>query len=167
MGRIEKYSFDAYNEAGTLIGAAEAYRKRTGHYPERILADQIYRNRKKRSSCKEHGIRLSGPKLGRPSQANDAAGRKIEHQDNTDRIEVERSFSLSKRCYGLGLIRTKLEETTKGSIGLSIFVTNLFRILGRYSLIFFALFKVQTRVATKRTAYVEVGFSHAEPVVDF
>lgn len=28
----------------------------------------------------------------------------------TDRIEVERYFSRSKRCYGLGYIVTKLEE---------------------------------------------------------
>ncbi|MQN01052.1 MAG: transposase [bacterium LCO1.1] len=35
---------------------------RTGHYPERVLADQIYRTREKRKFCKENGIRLSGPK---------------------------------------------------------------------------------------------------------
>lgn len=59
-----------------------------------------------------------------------------EYQDNTDRIEVERSFSLSKRCYGLGLIRTKLYDTTLTSIALSVFVTNLFKIRAR---ILFAL----------------------------
>ena len=32
-----------------------------------VLTDQIYRTRENRSYCKEHGIRLSGPKLGRPS----------------------------------------------------------------------------------------------------
>ncbi|MQN01730.1 MAG: transposase [bacterium LCO1.1] len=41
---------------------------RTGHYPERVLADQIYRTRENRKFCKENGIRLSGPKLGRPSK---------------------------------------------------------------------------------------------------
>ena len=40
--------------------------------------------------------------------------------DAVDRIEVERSFSLAKRSFGLGLIMTKLEETTKSSIALSI-----------------------------------------------
>ena len=29
-----------------------------------------------------------------------------EYQDNTDRIEVERTFSLSKRCYGMSCITT-------------------------------------------------------------
>lgn len=65
--RIEKTSFDAYNESGSLKKAAERYKERTGHYPERILADQIYRTRENRSFCKEQGIRLSGPKLGRPN----------------------------------------------------------------------------------------------------
>lgn len=43
LGRIEKISYDAYNESTVLKEAAERFRERTGHYPERILADQIYR----------------------------------------------------------------------------------------------------------------------------
>ena len=128
--RIEKISYDAYNESTVLIDAVNRFKERTGHYPERVLADQIYRTRDNRSFCKLHGIRLSGPKLGRPSETA-KADKKIEYQDNTDRIEVERTFSLSKRCYGLGLIRTKLEETTLTSIALSVFVTNLFKIQAR------------------------------------
>lgn len=128
--RIEKISYDAYNESTVLVDAINRYKERTGHYPERVLADQIYRTRDNRSFCKLHGIRLSGPKLGRPSETA-KADKKIEYQDNTDRIEVERTFSLSKRCYGLGLIRTKLEETSLTSIALSVFVTNLFKIQAR------------------------------------
>ena len=82
------------------------------------------------SSCKKHGIRLSGPKLGRPS-ATTKVDKKQEYQDNTNRIEVERTFSLSKRCYGMSCITTKLEETQLTSIALSVFVTNLFRIQRR------------------------------------
>jgi len=129
-GRIEKISYDAYNESTVLIDAVNRFRERTGYYPERVLADQIYRTRDNRSFCKLHGIRLSGPKLGRPSETAKAY-KKIEYQDNTDRIEIERTFSLSKRCYGMGLIRTKLEETTLTSIALSVFVTNLFKIQAR------------------------------------
>lgn len=68
MARTEKQSFDAYNESDVLPQAVENYRKRTGHYPERILADKIYRNRKNLSFCRDHGIRLSGPALGRPKK---------------------------------------------------------------------------------------------------
>lgn len=132
LGRIEKISYDAYNESTVLIEAVERFKERTGHYPDRLLADQIYRTRDNRNFCKTHGIRLSGPKLGRPSLAKQSAKeKKQEYQDNTDRIEVERSFSLSKRCYGMGLIRTKLYDTTLTSIALSVFVTNLFKIQSR------------------------------------
>ncbi len=124
-GRIEKISYDAYNESTVLIDAINRFKERTGHYPERVLVDQIYRTRNNRNFCKLHGIRLSGPKLGRPS-VTAKEEKKQEYQDNTDRIEVERAFSLSKRCYGMGLIRTNLDETTLTSIALSVFVTNLF-----------------------------------------
>lgn len=66
-GRIEKISFEAYNESTCLIEAVERFKDHTGYYPERVLADQIYRTRENKSYGKEHGIRLSGPKLGRPS----------------------------------------------------------------------------------------------------
>ena len=93
---------------------------------------RIYRTRDNRKFCKLHGIRLSGPKLGRPSLTKQSVKEKRqEYQDNTDRIEVERSFSLSKRCYGMDLIRTKLYDTTLTSIALSVFVTNLFKIQSR------------------------------------
>jgi len=64
--RLEKVSFDAYNEAADLIEIIERYKERTGFYPSRILADKIYRNRGNLTFCKERGIRLSGPILGRP-----------------------------------------------------------------------------------------------------
>ena len=129
--RLEKQSFDPYNEGDTLITAIEHFYKRTGHYPERVLVDQIYRNRKNRMYCKDKGIRMSGPALGRPSQMSKEQ-KKQAYQDNVDRIEVERDFSLSKRCFGLGLIKTKLADTTRGSISLSLYVMNINRLMRVY-----------------------------------
>lgn len=136
-GRIEKLSFDPYNESTCLQQAVENYKERTGHYPERVLVDQIYRTRDNRNYCKLKGIRISGPKLGRPSKDNEY-DKVITYKDNVDRIEVERSFSLSKRCYGMDLIKTKLEDTTMTTIALSVFVTNLFKIQSRIFLEFFS-----------------------------
>ncbi len=140
--RIEKTSFDAYNESICLKEAVERFRERTGHYPERVLADQIYRTRDNRNFCKENGIRLSGPKLGRPNPATAKADKKLEYQDNTDRIEVEREFSVDKRCYGLGRIVTKLEETQLTSIALSVFAANLFKIQRRMLYVLFYLYEI-------------------------
>lgn len=118
---------DAYNECETLQGAIERYYERTGHYPERVLGDKIYRNRENLAYCKERGIRLSGPALGRPKKDR-KADKKIEATDNRDRIEVERAFSLAKRNYGLGLLKTKLDTTTRSSIALSIIAMNVERL---------------------------------------
>jgi len=82
---LEKVSFNAYNENSCLTAAVERYKSRTGHYPERVLADQIYRTRDNRAYCKQYGIRLSGPKPGRPSP-DAKADRKQTYQDNTDYI---------------------------------------------------------------------------------
>ena len=121
--RLEKISFDPYNESTIFINVMERYRKRTGHYPKRVLVDQIYRTRENRRFCKDHGISMSGPRLGRPAKTKNT---KEEYQNNVDRIEVERFFSKEKRCNGAGLIMTKLHETTLGAIALSVLVTNLF-----------------------------------------
>ena len=130
MARLEKLSFDAYNESDVLIGSIERYHERTGHHPERALANKIYRSRDNLGYCKLHGIRLSGPRLGRPKK-DAVADKKEEYIDNADRVEVERSFSLAKRCYGLGRIMTKLDVTTRSSIALSILVMNVVRIAAR------------------------------------
>ena len=154
LGRIEKISYDAYNESTVLVEAVERFRERTGHYPERLLADQIYRTRDNRNFCKLHGIRLSGPKLGRPSFTKQSSKeKKQEYQDNIDQIEVERSFSLSKRCYGMDLIRTKLYDTTLTSIALSVFVTNLFKIQSR---ILFALIYLLELIGLQPADFVDI-----------
>lgn len=54
--------------------------------------------------------------------------RKTEYMDAVDRIEVERAFSLAKRSFGLGLITTRLENTTRSSIVLSVIAMNVDRL---------------------------------------
>ena len=125
--RLEKVSFDAYNESKNLPEMLERYKQRTGHYPSRVLADKIYRNRENLRYCKERDIRLSGPALGRPKK-EPLQDKKQNYIDECERVEVERKFSLAKRKCGLGLMTTKLAETTLHSIALSIVVLNLRRI---------------------------------------
>lgn len=40
--------------------------------------------------------------------------------DEKGLARLERPFSLAKRCYGLGMIKAKLDLTTRSSIALSI-----------------------------------------------
>ena len=145
MTRVEKLSFDAYNESEVLVTAVKNYKNRTGHYPERVLVDQIYRNRENLNFCKEHGIRISGKRLGRPKQHD--VDKKTEYKDNTDRIEVERKFSLAKRNYGLGLLYTKLKNTTETSIILSIIAMNIDRLAAMFlRFLFYFLFFTRRKV---------------------
>ena len=125
--RLERHSFDAYNESTGLKDMIEQYRKRTGHYPERVLADKIYRNRDNLSYCKQHNIRLSGPALGRPKKDAEI-DKKQNYIDECERVEVERKFSLAKRKCGMGMIVTRLKETTCHSIAMSVLLLNLRKI---------------------------------------
>lgn len=125
--RLECCSFDAYNEAGNLREMAERFWEREGHYPGRILADKIYRNREDLNYCREHGIRLSGPALVRPKKG-ETRDKAQDYRDECERVEVERRFSLAKRKCGPGLVTAKLRETAAHVIAMSVLVLNLRKI---------------------------------------
>ena len=127
--RLEYHSFNAYNEALKLSDMIERYKERTGSYPERILADKIYRNRENLAYCAERKIRLSGPALGRPKK-DEIRDKKQDYIDESERVEVERKFSLAKRKCGIGLIVTRLKETTCHCLAMSVLLLNL-RKLGK------------------------------------
>ena len=125
--RIERLDFESYNEAEDLYRAVERYRNRYGHYPQRILADKLYRNRQTLAYCKERNIRLTGPALGKPpkDRALSRQAKAQEYQDCCDRNEVEGVFGTGKTAYGLGRIAAHLEATTFCTIGVTLILMNL------------------------------------------
>ena len=128
---VEKIGWDAYNESCDLIEQIKQFHQRFGCYPESVHVDQIYRTRENRKFCKKHGIRLSGPPLGRPTE--DTAllkeQKKLQRQDELDRNAVEGKFGQGKRRFSLGRIMTKLAQTSEVSILISFIVMNLEKIL--------------------------------------
>ena len=132
---VDVLSWDAYNESGDLKDQIESYHRRYGYYPETVLADKIYRTRKNRAYCKERGIRLSGPPLGRPKQITEStqkelqANKRQQRQDEKDRIAVEGKFGQGKRRFTLDRIMAKLAETSEAVIMVSFIVMNLEKIL--------------------------------------
>lgn len=125
--RIERLSFEAFNEANDFYRVVEKYRHRYGRYPERILADRIYRNRDTLDFCKEHGIHLTGPALGRPPK-DASVSRELKRQeyvDICDRNAVEGAFGTGKTAYGLGRVAARLEDTSRCVIGVALLVMNL------------------------------------------
>ena len=107
---LERQSFENFNEGVTLIESVERYRTLHGCYPEVVQADQIYRNRNNLAFCKKLGIRLSGPRLGRPpkNQEDQERDRKIEVRDQRERIIIESRNGIAKRRFGLDLIMSPL-----------------------------------------------------------
>ena len=126
---IERLSWENFNEGVDLIKCIEEYRKRHGFYPEVVLADKLFRNRANLAFCKAHGIRLSGPPLGRPKLEGDAQTKKVGRKDNAERNAIEGKFGQGKRRYSLGCIMTKRKHTSEVSIHLQFLVMNLMNYL--------------------------------------
>ena len=139
---LDVLSWDSYHEGKRLRESVEKYKNRYGYYPEAVLADTIYRTRENRAYCKEHGIRLSGPKLGRPSKDEqiNAAQKRVERQDASERNAIEGKFGEGKRRYGLGLISACLRQTSETAISLSLLLMNIGKILRDSFLAFLFIF---------------------------
>ena len=131
-------AWNNYNEEVQLIPAIEAFRKHNGYYPKRVLADTLYRNKMNRDYCKERGIRLSGPALGRPSKETDKALLKQQSQDARDRSPVEGKFGEGKAKYGLGRVMARIKESCETVISMAFLCMNINRRL-RILLSFFRL----------------------------
>ena len=116
---VDRLSWDNYNESQDLIGQIEAYRQRIGFYPESVHADPIYRTRANHAYCKERGICLSGPSLGRQPQNVSAADKRQVLTDEAIRNAMEGKFGQAKRRFGLGRIMAKLANTSGAQITLS------------------------------------------------
>ena len=125
--RIEDLRWDAYNEGKTLQESVESYRRAYGHYPKRVLADKIFRTRENMQYCKQRGIHLNGPKLGKAyaDPAIQKEQKKLEWLESGERGEIERNFGVGKRRYGPDCIVTKLKETSEVMIYASVLYMNL------------------------------------------
>jgi hypothetical protein len=122
---VDRLSWDNYNEGTDLIDQIETYRRRFGFYPESVHVDKIYRTRANRAYCKEHGIRMSGPPLGRPPKHVSIEDKQQARTDEAIRQRVEGKFGQAKRRFGLGRIMAKLASTSAAQISLSFLVMNL------------------------------------------
>ncbi len=96
---ITTLSWDAYNETQDLEKASEDYKGRYGYYPQRILADRIFRTRENRRYCKARGIHLNGPPLGRPLKDRTVYDEqlRLEREESRERNAIEGKFGEGKR----------------------------------------------------------------------
>lgn len=132
---VDKISWDNYNESVGLIAHIKDYQRRFGYLPESVHVDQIYRTKKNRQYCKELGIRMSGPPLGRPKKQTAENAEELKqkkkqtYQDEVDRIAIEGKFGQGKRRFSLSCIMAKLASTAQTVIMVAFMVMNLEKIL--------------------------------------
>ena len=138
--RVEKMSWNSYNEGCDLIAEVKRYRNREGYYPESVHVDKIYRTRANRLWCVAQGIRMSGAPLGRPPkdpEVNAERKRQI-RKDEGIRNAVEGKFGQGKRRFGMNRIMAKLAGTSETVVALIILVMNLQKLLTVHFLRFIA-----------------------------
>ncbi len=142
---LEQTSWSNYNEGGDLKATVEDFHRKFGHYPEAVLADKIYQTRESRRYCKALGIRLSGPPLGR-KRAGEAGAKESRQmrKDACERNGIESGNGVAKRKYGLDLIMSKLDETSKTEAALVILAMNAAHRLRRWLLRFFRFLALET-----------------------
>ena len=150
---LDRMSWDSFNESGDLKAQVEAYYKFTGYYPESVHADRIYRNRENRAWCKEKGIRISGPPLGRPPANVSKSKKKQATDDERIRNAIEGKFGQGKRRFGLNRVMAKLDNTSGTVIAITFLVMNLATWWRRVFCVFLYLFGKRTPVFSLKIIY--------------
>ena len=139
---LDRLSWDNFNESQDLELQVEQYKQRFGCYPESLHVDRIYSSRANRVFCKERGIRISAPPLGRPPTDPNLELIRQQREDEKFRNAIEGKFGQAKsgatprRCktqgnahqdrrFSLGRIMAKLSDTAESSIAITFLVMNL------------------------------------------
>ena len=134
---LDRLSWDNFNESRDFESQIELYRQRFGCYPESVHVDRIYRTRANRAFCKERGIRISAPSLGRPPINPEPGVIRQQREDEKFRSAIEGKFGQAKRRFSLGRIMPKLSFTSESSIAITFLVMNLQLLLKQFFVLFF------------------------------
>lgn len=137
---LDHISWDNFNESGDLKAQIEAFKYYTGYYPQSVHVDKIYRTRENRAWCKERGIIMSGPPLGRPPANVSKEQKKQALESERIRNSIEGKFGQGKRRFGLNRIMAKLPYTSETAISITFLVMNLSTYLSRVFCAFLCLF---------------------------
>jgi hypothetical protein len=129
--RVDRFSWDAFNEGGDVELLVKNFRELYGCYPKVFLGDGIYLNRKARMLLKEKGIEIYGKPLGRPPKySSETASQKYRKKKKAaQRNHVEGKFGQAKRGYDLNNVKARLKETSESWVNAIFFVMNLTKLL--------------------------------------
>jgi len=129
--RVDRFSWDAFNEGGDVELLVGNYYNLYGRYPKSFLGDGIYMNRKAWGFLKEKGIEIYGKPLGRPPKVTQqTSSQKYKRRKKaTQRNHIEGKFGQGKRGYGLNNVKARLKDTSESWINAIFFVMNLTKLL--------------------------------------
>jgi IS5 family transposase len=119
--RLDKLSWDNFNEGKYLKISVEDYKIRFGFYPKEVLVDKIYWTRENRDYLKLLNIKISAKPLGRPSKESALSNQVSPGERNP----IEGKFGQAKVAYGMNNIRAKLKTTSESWIASITLVLNL------------------------------------------
>jgi transposase, IS5 family len=136
---LDRIDWNNFNESGDFQAQVEAFKHSRGQYPESVHVDRIYRTRENRAFCKERGIRISGPPLGRPPANISESNKRQALEDERIRNSIEGKFGISKRRFSLNRVMAKLPHTSETAIAITFLVMNLSVLLRQVFLSFFVL----------------------------
>jgi hypothetical protein len=122
--RVNRLSWDAYNECNDVEAQVEAYKEIHGHYPAILLVDNIYLTRNNRKWLEERGIQITNKPLGRPKKETSYEKSKKKKLKNK-RNQIEGKFGEGKNGNSLNKVRAKLKDTSESWVAGIFFVMNL------------------------------------------
>ncbi|MGQ1787395.1 IS5 family transposase [Saccharicrinis sp. GN24d3] len=128
--RVDRFSWEAFNEGGDVKLQVENYKIQYGRYPLYFLGDGIYLTRENRKYLKSNGIKIVGKPLGRPPKTKESPSEKYyKKKKGAERNHVEGKFGQGKRGYGLNNIKARLEQTSESWVNAIFFVMNLTKLM--------------------------------------
>jgi hypothetical protein len=133
FARVDRFSWDNFNESVDLQSQVEAYKEIYGYYPELVQVDKIYINRANRKWLEERNIRYTAPPLGRPTEEKESAyQKKKKRKEANERNHIEGKFGQGKNGYNLNKIRAKLSSTSESWVCGIIFMMNVVNYFTKY-----------------------------------
>ena len=128
FARIDRLSWNAFNECTDLMDQVESYKTIRGYYPALIQADKIYFSRENRNFLDEKNIRYTAAPLGRPKEQSSYQKRKSK-KEAARRNQIEGKFGQAKNGYEMNRIRARLSNTSESMIGCIVFVMNVINLV--------------------------------------
>jgi hypothetical protein len=154
---LDRISWNNFNESRDLKAQVEAFKRFTGVYPKSVHVDRIYRTRDNRAWCKERGIRISGPPLGRPPANISQEKKKQALEDERVRNAIEGKFGVSKRRFSLNRVMAKLPNTSQTAIAITFLVMNLSTLLRQVFCLFLCFEQNHTFLGSQLLLHVIAG----------